>query len=265
MARKNKREAEESGFGDQPAGHPARLTPVDIQQKVFRLALRGYNERDVDEFLDRVTEALAALHEENKRLREQVGGTGGGEDVAAARTQAESIVREAREHAARLMEDAGEPAGAASSGGGLTASFLLREREFLQRMAHSVQEHARWLKEEAQRQQTASASVTVPPKAARAADGDGVAAPTVAAAPATASAVSATATDASEATAAWEPPQPGTGGSEGGWSPESRPGEPDPLLSAWESAFTAEGPEGHTRKTVKEGEPSLKELFWGEE
>jgi DivIVA domain-containing protein len=260
VARKNKRATEESGF-DEPAGQLARLTPVDVQQKVFRLAFRGYNERDVDEFLDRVTEALAALHEENKRLREH--GGGGGEDVEAARAQAETIVREAREHAARLIEDAGEPAGT-GAGGGLTSAFLLRERDFLQRMAHSVQEHARWLKEEAQRQQAASATITTSPNAGKVDAGKEAGKKPKA---------STTAKNASasvgEATAAWGPPQPGMAEPAGGWSPEPQAGEPDPLLSAWESAFTAEGPEDHSGKTAskagKEGEPSLKELFWGEE
>ena len=276
MARKNKRETEQTGFEDQPAGEAARLTPVDIQQKAFRLAFRGYNERDVDEFLDRVTEALAALHEENKRLREQGGGGGGGEDVAAARAEAEGIVREAREHAARLMEDAGEPAGSAAAGG-LTASFLLREREFLQRMAHSVQEHARWLKEEAQRQQASQASashVTAAPKTVRVPDGGPGGGPGggketgKGSAKAKASTAAKNAS-AGETTAAWGPPQPGMDEPAGGWTPGGSAGEPDPLLSAWESAFTAEGPEGHTGKsagkTGKDGEPTLKELFWGEE
>ena len=30
------------------SGTTRRLTPIDIQQKEFRLAFRGYNERDVD-------------------------------------------------------------------------------------------------------------------------------------------------------------------------------------------------------------------------
>ena len=262
MARKKKDEGQQAGFDGQ-SSQPARLTPVDIQQKVFRLAFRGYNERDVDEFLDRVTEALAALHEENKRLREQ-GGGGGSEDVEAARNQAETIVREAREHAARLMDDAGEPS---TRGGGLTASFLLRERDFLQRMAHSVQEHARWLKEEAQRQQAAGAAVAATPKAtsatqAKAAEGGKKA--KASRSPSTPKAASANAASG-EPTAAWGPPQEGVDDPSGGWTPAPQAGEPDPLLSAWESAFTGEGPEPAGQKTTKEGEPSLKELFWGEE
>jgi DivIVA domain-containing protein len=259
VARKKKDQAGQAGFGGE-SDQPARLTPVDIQQKVFRLAFRGYNERDVDEFLDRVTEALAALHEENKRLREQ-GGGGGSEDVAAARSQAEDIVREAREHAARLMDDAGAPAG---GGGGLTSSFLVRERDFLQRMAHSVQEHARWLKEEAQRQQSSAVAVAAAPKATKAAAAEGGKKGKAARAPSAPETTNASAT-AGEPTAAWGPPQEGMADSAGGWAPAPKAGEPDPLLSAWESAFTGEGPEPQSRKATKEGEPTLKELFWGEE
>ncbi|MGH2684999.1 MAG: DivIVA domain-containing protein, partial [Actinomycetota bacterium] len=150
MARKKKREAEESGFTGEAAPERPRLSPVEVQQKVFRIAFRGYNERDVDEFLDHVTEDLAALHEENKRLRERAGdpaATGGVED---AQRQAEQIVRQAREHAARLLEEAEQGGG---GGGPLPTSFLLGERAFLQRLAGTIQEHARWLKQEARKVQ----------------------------------------------------------------------------------------------------------------
>jgi DivIVA domain-containing protein len=253
VARKKKKEADGAGFGDQVGGQRNRLSPVDIQQRVFRLAFRGYNERDVDEFLDHVTEDLASLHEENKRLREQLGGGGtGGGDLGEAHDQAEAIVREAREHAARLIDDAGgQPAAA---GGGLSGSFLLRERDFLQRLAQSVQDHARWLKEEAQRQRTtAGAQGATSLKDAKASGADKKP---------RASASKAKNPSPSEATAAWGPPQQGMAEPSGGLTQEQTPGESDPLLAAWESAFTAEGSKS---KSGKEGEPSLRELFWGEE
>src|SRR5919197_535097 len=37
------------------------ITPVDIQRKEFRLAFRGYSEREVDSFLDEVTEESARI------------------------------------------------------------------------------------------------------------------------------------------------------------------------------------------------------------
>ena len=66
MSRKDK------SAGQEPQqARSTRITPVEIQQKEFRLAMRGYNERDVDRFLDELTEEVARLHAENKRLREQ--------------------------------------------------------------------------------------------------------------------------------------------------------------------------------------------------
>lgn len=248
MARKKKQSTEDAGFGGaEGTGQRQRLNPVDIQQRVFRLAFRGYNERDVDEFLDHVTEDLAALHEENKRLREQLAGGAVSADLGEARDQAEAIVREAREHAARLIEDAGGQPAAAGAGGGLSGSFLLRERDFLQRLAQSVQDHARWLKEEAQRQKSgvtqAAATVKGSAKKAKGSAAKPKASP-------------------GEATAAWGPPQKDMAAPSEGLPREQAPEGADPLLAAWESAFTADAPQG---KSGKEGEPSLRELFWGDE
>jgi len=48
----------------------ATITPLDIQQKEFRVSrFGGYRMRDVDEFLDRLTEVVTGLTEENARLR----------------------------------------------------------------------------------------------------------------------------------------------------------------------------------------------------
>ena len=299
MARKRKRKEQEAEVGFEEASAPEerhRLSPIDVQEKVFRLAFRGYSERDVDEFLDRITEDLAALHEENKRLREQLaeGGVapGGLED---ADRQAEAIVRQAREHAARLVEEAEarvEAAGAAASAGSdpLPTSFLLRERQFLQQMAALIQTHARRLKEEARRAGTA------PGEASGASEGE--ASPAVEAGPQT---------PPPGAFAPAPPPPPATEG--GGPTAEAAPEpeersvllpeapeertapwtqadepegpdedqEQDPLLSAWESAFAAETrteppgdeaalyPSEVRNRKDDEGEPSLRELFWGDE
>jgi len=50
------------------AGH---LTPADVQQKQFRTARMGggYRMREVDEFLDQITDSLSSLIAENERLR----------------------------------------------------------------------------------------------------------------------------------------------------------------------------------------------------
>ncbi|RJQ28664.1 MAG: DivIVA domain-containing protein [Peptococcaceae bacterium] len=46
------------------------LTPLDIQKKEFRRAFRGYNEEEVDSFLDRVVEDYEKLLKENQKLQE---------------------------------------------------------------------------------------------------------------------------------------------------------------------------------------------------
>lgn len=151
---------------------PRRLLPVDVQQKEFRLAFRGYNEQDVDVFLDGVTEELARLHEENKRLIEQLeegGGVGptAGVLIQDAQRRAEDIVREAREQAGALLSGAVEP------GSGTAAEdirpFLVREREFLQGLAGLIQQHAEAVKREAQQVRESSAEATPRPSATYAA------------------------------------------------------------------------------------------------
>ena len=50
----------------------SEITPVDIQNKVFRRSLRGYHPGEMDDFLDRVTKTLDGLLRENEALKEQV-------------------------------------------------------------------------------------------------------------------------------------------------------------------------------------------------
>ncbi|MGH2650577.1 MAG: DivIVA domain-containing protein, partial [Actinomycetota bacterium] len=139
--------------GFEPEGPRQRLTPVEIQQKVFRLAFRGYNERDVDEFLDLVTEELAAFTEENRRLQDRADSSvesQGGADVTWASREAEGILERARADAASTVAEAEERAAAilAAAGAGpadprgVIAPYLNREREFLQSLGQLVQQHA---------------------------------------------------------------------------------------------------------------------------
>ena len=149
--RKKKRDTQEAGFTT-PATRP-RLTPIDVQQKEFRLAFRGYNERDVDEFLDLVTEELAAYTEENRRLQDRADSNVeslGGADVTWASREAEGILERARADAASTVAEAEERAAAilAAAGAGpadprgVIAPYLNREREFLQSLGQLVQQHA---------------------------------------------------------------------------------------------------------------------------
>lgn len=48
------------------------ITPLDIQNKEFPKAVRGYKEEDVDGFLDLLTLDLEKLIDENRKLKDQV-------------------------------------------------------------------------------------------------------------------------------------------------------------------------------------------------
>lgn len=138
-----------------PAGG-GRVMPTDVQQIEFRLAFRGYNERDVDAFLDRLTEDLAWYLEENQRLRSAgiapVAAAVGGPDDA--RAEAEEILARARREAAEIVRKAEVEAGAIAAAGPVSADpraavapFLNAEREFLQSLGSLVQTHAEEVKQ----------------------------------------------------------------------------------------------------------------------
>lgn len=48
------------------------ITPLDIQQQQFRVRFRGFDAREVDRFLEHVSENLAGLQSENKTLKEEL-------------------------------------------------------------------------------------------------------------------------------------------------------------------------------------------------
>ncbi len=137
-----------------PAGQGA-ITPLDIQQKEFRIArVRGYKERDVDEFLDRLTEDLSELLAENEKLRLQVGAGAmiGAPDLEDVSRQADEIIQRARDEAARIVADAeatakASPAGSSTDDPATVTAFLHKEREFLRSLAQLVQEHAEGVKD----------------------------------------------------------------------------------------------------------------------
>ncbi|MGL4991334.1 MAG: DivIVA domain-containing protein [Sarcina sp.] len=49
-----------------------KLTPMEINNKEFKRALRGYAQEEVDEFLDRIVEEYEALYKENTKLKEKL-------------------------------------------------------------------------------------------------------------------------------------------------------------------------------------------------
>lgn len=94
------------------------LTPIDVQQKTFGTALRGYDLDEVDDFLDEVVTTLAGyeqrLREAQERiaaLESEVAEQGDAEKaisraLLAAQRSADAILAEAREEAERILADA---------------------------------------------------------------------------------------------------------------------------------------------------------------
>ena len=156
---------------------PTRLGPLDVQKKEFRVSrFGGYNMRDVDEFLDRITESMSAAAAENDRLRKgtpaaSIVGTPDLDDVSR---QADEIIQRARTEASRIVAEArtnaSAPDDAASAATpeerAAVSAFLSREREFLQSLAGLVQGHAEQVKsmaKSAKPRQTVNAPADQPP------------------------------------------------------------------------------------------------------
>src|SRR6266508_1944516 len=121
--RKKKQDTQEAGFTTPPTR--PRLTPIDVQQ---------------NEFLDLVTEELAAFIDESRRLQDHGDSNVaslGGADVTWASREAEGILERARAEA--ILAAAGE---GRADPRGVIAPYLNREREFLQSLGQLVQQHA---------------------------------------------------------------------------------------------------------------------------
>lgn len=107
------------------------LSPLDIYNKEFKHGFRGYQEDEVNEFLDEVVRDYEAVLRENDELKEQLSGVGerieqyrkleetlkntlvvaqstADEVKSAARKEAELIVREAEAKAQALLVQAEE-------------------------------------------------------------------------------------------------------------------------------------------------------------
>lgn len=265
LARKKKNETTglEQGAGFQTA----RLRPADVQQIEFRVSRKGYNETEVDEFLDRVTEELVALAEENKTLRE--GGVVPGMGAAEATAEAQAIVRNARAEADAIL--AAARAGSGEGGDDPLATvypFLTKEREFLGALGEMVRAHMETIKSDARALQEAarSAPPAAPPAAPSAAPEapapQAPAAPApeapAAQAPETAAPSEPSAGSLWEATAA-PAPAPATPA-----APVVPPAAPEPA-AAPEPEVAAIPHSDVDTPTDPEEEPSLKDLFWGDE
>jgi len=49
-----------------------KLTPLDIQQQQFKVRFRGFDIREVDRFLEHVSEVFASAQSDTKTLREEI-------------------------------------------------------------------------------------------------------------------------------------------------------------------------------------------------
>ncbi len=85
------------------------MGPLDVQQKEFRVSrFGGYKMRDVDEFLDHITDSMSAMAAENDRLRKGAPASSivGTPDLADVSRQADEIIQRARAEAARIVTEA---------------------------------------------------------------------------------------------------------------------------------------------------------------
>ena len=143
----------DTGLGEVVAA-PTRLTPADIQQKEFRVSrFGGYKMRDVDEFLDQITDSFTALTADVDRLRAGAAPVVGTPDLGDVARQADEIIARARAEAARILAEARATAATGSTASpdgpqerAAVTAFIAQEREFLQSLAGLVQEHAETVK-----------------------------------------------------------------------------------------------------------------------
>ncbi len=112
------------GASDWTSAPAGRITPLEVQQKEFQVARfgAGYRMREVDEFLDQVTDAMTALVAENERLARGASGP----EPAPSRSSVPTATGDADRAAVE--------------------AFLRREKGFLQDLGGLVQEHAEELR-----------------------------------------------------------------------------------------------------------------------
>ncbi len=105
------------------------ITPMDIRNKEFKKAFKGYKEDEVDEFLDKVVADYERIYRENGELKDRIAidndriesynsmekslqstlliaQTTAEDIVANARKKAEMIINEAEEQGRKIIEEA---------------------------------------------------------------------------------------------------------------------------------------------------------------
>jgi DivIVA domain-containing protein len=210
-----------------PATPAGRMTPAEVQEKEFHVTRvgSGYRMREVDEFLDQVTDTLSALIAENDRLR----GTAAPERAASLPTN--------------------PPTAADPEDRGAVEAFLRREKGFLQDLGGLVQAHAEELRSmvrTVRRDAVPPASTSVAPAAE----------PVEAAVPPSAVAEEVPAPTEQE----HEEAQVSSEGDDDRAAPTAitEAGGDEPIL-------LEEPEPARSRRSEEEEGNSLRELFWGEE
>jgi DivIVA domain-containing protein len=240
-----------TSWSSAPSG---RVTPLDVQQKEFHVTRvgAGYRMREVDEFLDQVTETLSALIAENERLLRDAG--------------ASPIAPSERPHPPAMPAEGADPVA--------VEAFLRREKGFLQDLGGLVQAHAdelRTMVKEVRRAAPPPAEAArtepvldeEPEEPARPSD---EAAPAASGEEATDTTRDAGDDDAGEAEG---PVEPASGAAEG--PDEPAPNDQDDRPSTATGAVAdepirIEQPEpARSRRSDEDEGDSLRELFWGEE
>ena len=98
------------------------LTPMDIQNREFKKGFRGYNENEVDEFLDMIVADYERLLRENEKLKERAGNNEKElthykgleqnlqDTLLVAQKTAEDVLNAARKNAKEIRENAANEA-----------------------------------------------------------------------------------------------------------------------------------------------------------
>jgi DivIVA domain-containing protein len=240
--------------GEASAAPSSRLTPMDIQQKEFRVSrFGGYKMRDVDEFLDQITDTFSAMSADIERLR--AGGAApvvGSPDLDDVSRQADEIIARARAEATRIAAEARAGAGAPAAATGpkdrtAVNAFIVREREFLQSLAGLVQEHAETVKDMARSSRRPPTTVTAGESATASATSDAAKAPEAEV----------------SGTAAKSRPVPEEAAAEpAGERPVARASDGDDTVRIEEPEPATAGARADGES---EGDRSLRDLFWGED
>ncbi len=271
------RNKDKAGEGAQDfTGMPASstVTAAEIQQKEFRVSrFGGYRMRDVDEFLDQITETMTKLTEDNVRLRSASGLPIspsplpiGAPDLADTSRQADEIIQRARAEAADIVQNAREQAAATAgdsstdAGRAAVAAFLSQEKNFLQELASLVQGHAESVKGMAKASRSAAKRTPV----AAPSDGATPAAaspepptPTPSPPPATPVIVDATRSEPAKPVEAPKGPQ--------AQANDAAPMATEPIRVQEPATASVAASESDDEGSSGEGDRTLRELFWGEE